>query len=45
MADAESLDVTAIGEITKSDELNVSKCVSGNVFNLILKHGHTCDVS
>jgi len=46
MTDVESLEVTVISEITKSDELNVSKCVSsGNVFNLILKHGHTCDVS
>jgi len=36
MADAEFLEVTAIGEVTKSHELNVSKCVSGNVFNLII---------
>lgn len=42
MADAESVEVTAIGEITKSDELNVSKCVLGNVFNLILRHGRIC---
>jgi len=36
MADAESLEVIAIGQITKSDDLNVSKYVSGDVFNLIL---------
>jgi len=36
MADAESLEVIAIGHITKSNGLNVSKYVSGDVFNLIL---------